>query len=62
VLNHQIPVHRIYAMSMGNAPAAGADGTMAKRNSGRRVEINLMKNDLVVQYSTENSAALQVET
>ena len=47
VLNHQIPVYRIYTMSMGNAPVAGADGTMAKHTSGGRVEVNLMKNDLV---------------
>jgi outer membrane protein OmpA-like peptidoglycan-associated protein len=47
VLNHQIPVYRIYTMSMGNAPVAGADGTMAKSTSGGRVEVNLMKNDLV---------------
>jgi outer membrane protein OmpA-like peptidoglycan-associated protein len=47
VLNHQIPVYRIYVMSMGNAPVAGADGTMAKHTSGGRVEISLMKNDLV---------------
>jgi len=47
VLNHQIPVYRIYVMSMGNAPAAGADGTMAKHTSAGRVEISLMKNDLV---------------
>jgi outer membrane protein OmpA-like peptidoglycan-associated protein len=47
VLNHQVPVYRIYVMSMGNAPVAGADGTMAKHSSGGRVEISLMKNDLV---------------
>jgi outer membrane protein OmpA-like peptidoglycan-associated protein len=46
VLTHQIPVYRIYVMSMGNAPAQGADGTMAKHTSGGRVEVNLMKNDL----------------
>jgi len=46
VLNHEIPVYRIYVMSMGNAPAAGADGTMAKHSSGGRVEVNVMKNDL----------------
>ncbi|HEY6370925.1 MAG TPA: OmpA family protein [Candidatus Sulfotelmatobacter sp.] len=46
VLNHQIPVYRIYTMSMGNAPVAGAEGTAAKRTSGGRVEVNLMKNDL----------------
>jgi outer membrane protein OmpA-like peptidoglycan-associated protein len=47
VLNHQIPVYRIYVLSMGNSPAAGTDGTMAKHTSGGRVEVSLMKNDLV---------------
>jgi outer membrane protein OmpA-like peptidoglycan-associated protein len=46
VLNHHIPVYRIYVMSMGSAPMAG-EGTTAKRISGGRVEINLLKNDLV---------------
>jgi outer membrane protein OmpA-like peptidoglycan-associated protein len=46
VLNHQIPVYRVYVMSMGN-PAAGGSGTMAKNSSGGRVEVNVMKNDLV---------------
>jgi outer membrane protein OmpA-like peptidoglycan-associated protein len=47
VLNHQIPVYRIYVLSMGSASMAGADGTMAKPISGGRVEISLLKNDLV---------------
>jgi outer membrane protein OmpA-like peptidoglycan-associated protein len=47
VFNHQIPVYRIYVLSMGSAPVAGADGTMARPISGGRVEINLLKNDLV---------------
>jgi hypothetical protein len=34
-------------MSMGSSPVAGADGTMAKHISGGRVEVSLMKNDLV---------------
>jgi|SRR5579863_7127207 outer membrane protein OmpA-like peptidoglycan-associated protein len=46
VLNHQIPVYRIYMVSMGNAPA-DVEGTAAKHSSGGRVEINVMKNDLV---------------
>jgi hypothetical protein len=46
VVSHQIPVYRIYTISMGNAPMAG-DGTMAKAPSGGRVEISVMKNDLV---------------
>jgi outer membrane protein OmpA-like peptidoglycan-associated protein len=47
VLNHQIPVYRIYVLSMGGAPVAGTEGTMAKPISGGRVEISLLKNDLV---------------
>jgi outer membrane protein OmpA-like peptidoglycan-associated protein len=46
VLTHQIPVYRIYVMSMGNEQMAGADGTAVKHTSGGRVEVNLMKNDL----------------
>ncbi len=44
VLNHQIPVYRIYVMSLGNTPV---EGTAAKHASGGRVEISVMKNDLV---------------
>jgi outer membrane protein OmpA-like peptidoglycan-associated protein len=47
VLSQQIPVYRIYVLSMGNAPAAGENGTMAKHSSGGRVEVSLMKNELV---------------
>lgn len=46
VLNHQIPVYRIYVMSMGNAAVAG-EATGAKQVSGGRVEVSIMKNDLV---------------
>jgi len=38
VLNHEIPAYRIYVIGMGNAP-------VAKRTSGTRVEISLLKND-----------------
>ena len=41
VLNHQIPVYRIYAMSMGNASGEGKHVTSAK------VEVSVLKNDLV---------------
>jgi outer membrane protein OmpA-like peptidoglycan-associated protein len=46
VTSHQIPVYRIYVMSMGNA-AVGTEGTAAKRVSSGRVEVSVMKNDLV---------------
>jgi len=45
VLNHNIPVYRIYTVGMGNAPVQSEDGKM-KRASGGRVEISLMKNSL----------------
>jgi len=46
VLNHEIPVYRIYLVGMGNAPAPSTDDTGKKRMSGGRVEISLLKNDL----------------
>ncbi|HLK34653.1 MAG TPA: OmpA family protein [Terriglobales bacterium] len=45
VLNHDIPVYRIYLLGMGNAPVA-TEGGKARRTSGGRVEVSLMKNDL----------------
>ena len=42
VLTHQIPIHRIYAMSIGSAPMAG-EGTATKLVSGGRVEISVLK-------------------
>jgi flagellar motor protein MotB len=39
VLHHEIPAYRIYVIGMGNA-------RLAKRTSGTRVEISLLKNDL----------------
>lgn len=46
VLNHEIPVYRIYLLGMGNAPAQATNGTKARRTNGGRVEISLLKNDL----------------
>lgn len=46
VLNHEIPVYRIYLVGMGNAPIASDDTTKTKRISGGRVEVSLLKNDL----------------
>jgi outer membrane protein OmpA-like peptidoglycan-associated protein len=43
VLTHSIPVYRIYSMSMGNA-AQTEEGAHA---SEARVEVNVLKNDLV---------------
>jgi len=49
VLNHDIPVYRIYLVGMGNAPtptATAATETKPKRTTGGRVEISLLKNNL----------------
>jgi outer membrane protein OmpA-like peptidoglycan-associated protein len=57
VLNHDIPVYRIYVVGMGNAPvpsAATEEPTKTKRTSGGRVEISLLKNDLEQLASTSN--------
>jgi outer membrane protein OmpA-like peptidoglycan-associated protein len=47
VLNHDIPVYRIYVVGMGNAPVTSDDATKATKHlSGGRVEVSLLKNDL----------------
>lgn len=54
VLNHEIPVYRIYVVGMGNAPAAAGE---ARHVSGGRVEISLLKNDLEQLAATPTSSA-----
>ncbi len=54
VLNHDIPVYRIYVVGMGNAPAANTEPG-AKRVSGGRVEVSLLKNDLEQLASSSNN-------
>lgn len=47
VLNHEIPVYRIYLVGMGNAPVQASTGeSKPKRIAGGRVEISLLKNNL----------------
>lgn len=62
VLNHDIPVYRIYVVGMGNAPIASAatdeSKPMPKRIKGGRVEISLLKNNLE-QLASTNSASTQ---
>ncbi|HXZ42648.1 MAG TPA: OmpA family protein [Terriglobales bacterium] len=56
VLNHEIPVYRIYVVGMGNAPIASTEeAKTTKRTSGGRVEVSLLKNDLE-QLATTNAA------
>lgn len=48
VINHDIPVYRIYTVGMGNAPvtANNTDGKKPRRTIGGRVEISLLKNGI----------------
>jgi outer membrane protein OmpA-like peptidoglycan-associated protein len=57
VLNHEIPVYRIYVVGMGNAPTADEQAKAAKRTSGGRVEISLLKNDLEQLAASSTPAA-----
>ncbi len=57
VLNHDIPVYRIYVVGMGNAPVPSTNADdKTKRTSGGRVEISLLKNDLEQLASTDQPA------
>ena len=59
VLNHDIPVFRIYVVGMGNAPVS-TDENGKKHVSGGRVEVSLLKNDLEqLSASTPAQAAPQ---
>ena len=58
VLNHEIPVYRIYTVGMGNAPLPTEDGKLHRARGGR-VEVNLMKNSLSTIASTSPNAANQ---
>jgi len=47
VLTHKIPAYRIYRVGMGNAAVSADAGTMAKQPAGARVEVSLLRNDVV---------------
>jgi len=57
VLNHDIPVYRIYLVGMGNAPVPASASTEAKpkRITGGRVEVSLLKNNLEQLATTTTS-------
>jgi len=55
VLNHDVPVYRIYTVGMGNAPIQAEDGKM-HRQKGGRVEISLLKNGLGDLNASNSSA------
>jgi outer membrane protein OmpA-like peptidoglycan-associated protein len=56
VLNHDVPVYRIYTVGMGNAPIQAENGKMTRAKGGR-VEISLLKNGLGDLNASNNSAA-----
>jgi len=61
VLNHDIPVYRIYLVGMGNAPTpatAAAGEAKPKRITGGRVEVSLLKNNLEQLASTSTTPAV----
>jgi outer membrane protein OmpA-like peptidoglycan-associated protein len=45
ILNHDVPVYRIYTVGMGNAPLQATEGKQTRIRGGR-VEISLLKNGL----------------
>lgn len=58
VINHDIPLYRIYTIGVGNAPMkATAEGETPKRIRGGRVEVALLKNGLadMGQQSAQNN-------
>jgi outer membrane protein OmpA-like peptidoglycan-associated protein len=57
VLNHEVPVYRIYEQGMGNAPREAG----VRRITGGRVQVSLMKNDLE-QLSAQNTGAMAPAT
>lgn len=61
VINHDIPLYRIYTIGVGNAPMkATAEGETPKRIRGGRVEVALLKNglaDMGQQSAQTNSNA-----
>jgi len=57
VLNHDIPVYRIYTVGMGNVPVQATEGAKQTRIRGGRVEISLLKNGLGDLASASGSPA-----
>jgi outer membrane protein OmpA-like peptidoglycan-associated protein len=59
VINHDVPLFRIYTVGMGNAPVKATDGTTAKRIRGGRVEVSVLKNGVADLAQQANAQAPQ---
>jgi outer membrane protein OmpA-like peptidoglycan-associated protein len=58
VLQHEIPVYRIFPVGMGNAPEKTDDGKTRRVSGGGRVEIALLKNGAGdLEFAPSNSSA-----
>ena len=60
VLNHNVPLYRVYTVGMGNAPLQAEGGKM-KRARGGRVEISLLKNSLSDMAAMNEGAAASTQ-
>jgi outer membrane protein OmpA-like peptidoglycan-associated protein len=61
VINHQIPVYRIYELGLGNAKVQSAsDDSTAKPTHGSRVEVTLLKNgvDELSQQASQQTPSM----
>jgi outer membrane protein OmpA-like peptidoglycan-associated protein len=58
VLQHEVPVYRIFPVGMGNAPEKTDDGKIRRASGGGRVEIALLKNGAGdLEFAPANSSA-----
>ncbi|HUR36575.1 MAG TPA: OmpA family protein [Terriglobales bacterium] len=55
VVEHEIPVYRIYTVGMGNAVKPAVEGEKPRRTTGGRVEISLLKNSLSAMQQQDQS-------
>ncbi|MGA3126796.1 MAG: OmpA family protein [Candidatus Korobacteraceae bacterium] len=59
VINHQIPVYRIYELGLGNARLQSASGGQAAKPSpGSRVEVTLLKNGVGELQAIQQAPAM----
>src|SRR5512146_1126817 len=61
VLNHEIPVYRIFTVGMGNSPVQSTDGK-ATRLRYSKVDVTLMKNDIDQLATNQTGVEAQPQT